>query len=428
MPQMGYDMREGTLVRWLKAEGAEIDIGDPVAEIETDKAVVEFESVASGILRKRLVSEGTTVPVGHPLAIVGSLDEEISDIEDVPSPQQDENAIAEETRSINTIGPEEPAAEPPSNITATTEAPVLQTSVRASPVAKKLASEENIDLALVRGTGPGNRITRGDVIAYKKSHPSASASPLTAETLSSPNVLSKEQPPSTAPKSGEKIPLTRMRQQIARVTVKSKQEAPHFYVSAEIDMTAAMYLRRQINKDFQDEGVRVTVNDLILKACIGALKKYPKFNSYFDNDGIRMNEEINIGIAIAEEEGLILPAVMNSGTMSLKEIALASKDLADRAQSGTLRPQEYTGGTFSTSNLGMFNVSSFAAIIHPPQSAVLAVGKVSKKPVVDNDEIKIAETLTATISVDHRVADGAEGAQFLVEVKRLLEHPSFLLI
>ena len=427
MPQMGYDMREGTLVRWLKAEGAEIDVGDPVAEIETDKAVVEFESVAAGILRKRLVSEGTTVPVGHPLAIVGSLDEEISDIADVPVPPQDESAIAEETRSTNVIGPEEPAAEPPSNITAT-EAPVLQTSVRASPVAKKLALEKNIDLALVRGTGPGNRITRGDVIAYKKSHPSASPSPLNTETLSSPDLLSKEQPPSTAPKSGEKIPLTRMRQQIARVTVKSKQEAPHFYVSAEIDMTAAMSLRRQINKDFEDEGVRVTVNDLILKACIGALKKYPKFNAYFDDDGIRMNEEINIGIAISEEEGLILPAIMNSGTLSLKEIALASKDLADRAQSGTLRPQEYTGGTFSTSNLGMFNVSSFAAIIHPPQSAVLAVGKVYKKPVVDNDEIKIAETLTATISVDHRVADGAEGAQFLVEVKRLLEHPSFLLI
>lgn len=219
-----------------------------------------------------------------------------------------------------------------------------------------------------------------------------------------------------------------MRQQIARVTVQSKREAPHFYVSAEIDMTAAMSLRSQINKDFEGEGIRVTVNDLILKACIGALKKYPKFNAYFDDDGIRMNEEINIGIAIAEEEGLILPAVMNSGTMSLKELSRASKDLADRAQSGTLRPQEYTGGTFSTSNLGMFNVSSFAAIIHPPQSAVLAVGTVSKKPVVDNDEFKIAEMLTATISVDHRVADGSEGAQFLVEVKRLLEHPSFLLI
>ena len=427
MPQMGYDMREGTLVRWLKAEGTEIDVGDPVAEIETDKAVVEFESVAAGVLRKRLVSEGATVPVGHPLAIVGDLDEEIPDMENVPSPQQDESTIAEETGSAIDIDATEPVSEPALDITGT-ETPTQKTSLRASPVAKKLASEENIDLALAPGTGPGNRITRGDVIAYKESRPSTLPTPALAETPSSPGALSTTQTPSTTSRQGEKVPLTKMRQQIARVTVQSKREAPHFYVSAEIDMTAAMSLRSQINKDFEGEGIRVTVNDLILKACIGALKKYPKFNAYFDDDGIRMNEEINIGIAIAEEEGLILPAVMNSGTMSLKELSRASKDLADRAQSGTLRPQEYTGGTFSTSNLGMFNVSSFAAIIHPPQSAVLAVGTVSKKPVVDNDEFKIAEMLTATISVDHRVADGSEGAQFLVEVKRLLEHPSFLLI
>ena len=425
MPQMGYDMREGTLVRWLKAEGTEVDIGDPVAEIETDKAVVEFESVAAGVLLRRLVSEGTTVPVGHPLAIVGSLDEEIPDIEDAPSPQENEFAIEEPPRTTSKA--EEPVEELPSTIADDSETPAPQTSVRASPVARKLALEENIDLNQVSGTGPGNRITRGDVMAYKDSHPPAPPAP-TAGTLPSPETLSNEQAPSTPPKFGEKVPLSRMRQQIARVTVKSKQETPHFYVSSEIDMTAAMSLRSQINKDLEGEGVRVTVNDLILKACIGALKKYPKFNAYFDEDGIRMNEEINIGIAIAEEEGLILPAVMNSGTMSLKELSRASKDLADRAQSGTLRPQEYTGGTFSTSNLGMFNVSSFAAIIHPPQSAVLAVGTVSKKPVVDNDEFKIAEMLTATISVDHRVADGSEGAQFLVEVKRLLEHPSFLLI
>jgi len=427
MPQMGYDMREGTLVRWLKAEGTEIDVGDPVAEIETDKAVVEFESVAAGVLRKRLVSEGATVPVGHPLAIVGDLDEEIPDMENIPSPQQNESTIAEETGSTIDLDATEPVSEPALHIT-DTETPTQKTSVRASPVAKKLALEENIDLALVPGTGPGNRITRGDVIAYKESRPSTPPTPALSETPSSPDALSTTQTPSTASKQGEKVPLTKMRQQIARVTVQSKREAPHFYVSAEIDMTAAMSLRSQINKDFEGEGIRVTVNDLILKACIGALKKYPKFNAYFDDDGIRMNEEINIGIAIAEEEGLILPAVMNSGTMSLKELSRASKDLADRAQSGTLRPQEYTGGTFSTSNLGMFNVSSFAAIIHPPQSAVLAVGTVSKKPVVDNDEFKIAEMLTATISVDHRVADGSEGAQFLVEVKRLLEHPSFLLI
>lgn len=427
MPQMGYDMSEGTLVRWLKAEGEEVGVGDPVAEIETDKAVVEFESTAAGVLRKILVSEGTTAPVGQPLAIVGSQDEEIPDIEDNPSHPTSGPVVEEETENTERTGTADPTTGSPPNMATKSGTPALQTNVRASPVARKLALDENIDLTLVPGTGPGNRITRGDVLAYKESLPPVL--PATPSSISTaPNVRPIEQTPAAAPRSGEKLPLTRMRQQIARVTVKSKQEAPHFYVSAEIDMTAAMSLRSDINKDFAEEGVKVTVNDLILKACIGALKKYPKFNAYFDKDGLLMNEEINIGIAIAEEGGLVLPAIMNSGAMSLKELARASKDLADRAQTGTLHPQEYTGGTFSTSNLGMFNVSSFAAIIHPPQSAVLAVGTVSKKPVVHNDEIKIADTMTATISVDHRVADGAEGAQFLVEVKRLLEHPSLLLI
>ena len=416
MPQMGYDMQEGTLVRWLKDEGADIAVGDPVAEIETDKAVVEFESVAAGVLRKILVSEGTTVPVGQVVAIVGEADEEISDVEVTVPPTAETTAA-------------EPAAAPTAAPASSAEVPAAQAGVRASPIARRLAAEKGIDLTQVTGTGPGNRITRDDVLSYEESHPTAAAAP--APAAEAPATDPTPAPASAAPATsgaGEKVPLTRMRQQIARVTVKSKQETPHFYVSAEIDMTAAMSLRSQLNKDFEEEGVRVSVNDLILKACIGALKKYPKFNAYFDGDGIQMHEAVNIGIAIAEEEGLIVPAVMNSGGMSLMELARASKDLADRAQSGTLHPQEYTGGTFSTSNLGMFDVTSFSAIILPPQAAVLAVGTVAKRPVVREDEIVVAQTMTATISVDHRVADGAEGARFLVEVKRLLEHPALLLV
>ena len=481
MPQMGYDMQEGTLVRWLKDEGAEVSVGDPVAEIETDKAVVEFESVAAGVLRKILVLEGATVPVGQRLAIVADADEEVPDVVAAPAPPTEEAPIAETVL--------EDAAAPAEAATEDSRPPAAETGVRASPIARRLAEERGIDLARVIGTGPGNRVTRDDVLAYEEApSPAAEAAPeelpvpaaampeesetpaveamfeespepamvMPEESGTPAAAAAPEEPPEPAmvmpeesetpaaaamfeespspaaaaslPSADEKTPLTRMRQQIARVTVKSKRETPHFYVSAEIDMTAAMALRTQLNKDLEEEGVRISVNDLVLKACIGTLKKYPKFNAYFDDGGLRMNDAINIGIAVAEEEGLIVPAVINSGEMSLVELARASKDLVDRAQSGALRPQEYTGGTFSTSNLGMFDVSSFSAIILPPQSAVLAVGSVAKRPVVRDDEIVIATTMTATISVDHRVADGAEGAQFLVEVKRLLEHPALLLV
>ncbi len=219
-----------------------------------------------------------------------------------------------------------------------------------------------------------------------------------------------------------------MRQQIARVTVRSKQEKPHFYVSSEIDMTEAMDLRRTANETLEADGVRVTVNDLIIKACVEALRSHPKFNAMLEGDGIRFNEAINVGVAIAEEEGLIVPAIMDCAGKSLRDIAVASKDLADRARNGTLRPQEYTGGTFAISNLGMFDVSSFVAIIHPPQTAVLAVGTVAKKPVVRDDEIAVAQIMTATLSADHRVVDGAEGAEFIVDVKRLLESPLSLIL
>jgi pyruvate dehydrogenase E2 component (dihydrolipoamide acetyltransferase) len=401
---MGYDMQEGTVVRWLKTVDAPVTLGEAVAEIETDKAVVEVESTSTGLLRRILVPEGTTVPVGQAIAIIAAQDEE----------------LPETAAEAPTPAPEAPVAEsagiplPPSPAQA--DAPPMPVQdVRASPVARRLAEERGIDLSQVTGTGPGGRITKDDVLAIEPTPEAAKAAPTPAA----------EAP---TPAAGQKEPLSRMRQQIARVTVKSKQEIPHFYVSAEIDMTEAMELRRQVNADPADDGARVSVNDLIIKACVGALKKYPKFNASFAGDGIALSELINVGIAIAEEEGLIVPAIMDCANKSLAEVARASKDLIGRSKSGTLRPQEYTGGTFSISNLGMFDVTSFAAIIHPPQSAVLAVGTVAQRPVVRDSQIAVAQTMTATLSVDHRVADGAEGARFLVEVKRLLEHPFSLMM
>ena len=408
MPQMGFDMQEGTVVRWLKSEGSEVAMGEPIAEIETDKAVVEFESYASGVLHKILAAEGTVVAVGVPIAIVGAEGEVPADVT-APDPSPPEAA---ESPAI-TVSPVVVA--PPDD---TPDAPVRE--VRASPVARRLADERGLDLSQVAGTGPGGRVTKDDVLAVAPPEPSAPVTP----------TVPVEREPAPAPQvaaEGDVIPLSRMRQQIARVTVRSKQEKPHFYVASDIDMTRAMELRAQINEALQAEGVRVSVNDLIIRACVEALKKYPKFNAFLQEDGVHMNDKINVGVAIAEEEGLIVPAIMDCAERSLRDIALASRDLSDRARSGTLHPQEYTGGTFAISNLGMFDVSSFVAIIHPPQTAVLAVGTVAKRPVVRNDQVAVAQMMTATLSADHRIVDGAEGARFIVEIKRLLENPlSFL--
>ena len=230
------------------------------------------------------------------------------------------------------------------------------------------------------------------------------------------------------PEPGNIEPLTRMRRQIARVTVRSKQETPHYYVSAEIDMTEAMSLRKQINASLEAEGVRVTVNDLVIKACATALGLHPKFNASYSDEGIRMNDNIDIGIAIAQEAGLIVPAVMDCGGKGLREVSAASKDVISRANGGTLSAEEYTGGTFSISNMGMFDITSFVAIILPPQSAMLAVGSVTERAVVCDGEVTVASMMNATLSADHRVSDGAEGARFILEIKRLLENPLSLVV
>ena len=451
MPQMGYDMQEGTVVRWLVPEGAEVKEGDPVAEIETDKAVVEFESYASGLLHRILVPEGTAVPVGQAIAIVAAEGEDLSAMPETDPPPSDmEQTPPDESAEVEDQTEEEvPAVVEAPTPVEQAPAPAARL-VRASPVARKLAEDKGIDLSQLVGTGPGGRITRDDVLAAEAAAPAEEPEPESLEEEAPAEEVAAEEPmmeeapveeseapveeeaeEESAPETVEPepahdedlVPLTRMRQQISRVTVKSKQEKPHFYVSAEIDMTRAMEFRQQVNRDLESQGVKVTVNDLIIKACAKALEKHPKFNAYLEDDAIRLNRSINVGVAIAQEEGLIVPAIMDCGDKSLRDIASASKDLAARATSGSLQTQEYTGGTFAISNLGMFDVTSFAAIIHPPQTAVVAVGTVTKRPVVKDDQIVIAQMMTATLSADHRIVDGAEGAQFLIEIKEQLQNP-----
>ena len=417
MPQMGYDMEEGTVVRWLKEEGAHVNRNEAVAEIETDKAVVEFESESEGILLSIVAKEGSIVPVGETIAVIGTEGEEV---EETP------------INVNNEAEPEQDDIEEPSPQLEQTPEVSERARILATPVARRLADESGIDLRTVQGSGPGGRITKGDIENLSPSRGIVeNDSQEVQETVAQESPESKNEPlelTSAAILSTNKQPLSRMRQQIARVTVKSKTEKPHFYVSADIDMTKSMDLRRQVNEQLADQGVRITVNDLIVKACIESLKKYPKFNAYYEEDGIQYNETVNIAVAIAEEEGLIVPAILDCAGKSLRQVSVMIKDLAERSSNGTLSTQEYTGGTFAISNLGMYDVTSFVAIIHPPQSAVLAVGTVSEKPTVQNGEVSISQIMTATLSADHRIVDGAEGAEFLIQVKNLLENPMGLVV
>jgi pyruvate dehydrogenase E2 component (dihydrolipoamide acetyltransferase) len=389
---MGYDMREGTVVRWYKKEGDAVARGEVIADIETDKATVEFEAFVGGVLRKIVAQEGVAVPVGNLIAVITGPDEALPEGlltvagTETKTPQP---SAAPERKAVNSA-PAEPAA--PAG------------EVRASPIARRLAGEQGIDLSLVAGTGPGGRIVEDDVLAYRETPPA----------------------PGVAP-DGKRMELSRMRRVIAQVTVDSKREAPHFYVTADVDMTKAMELRRDLNAALAKEN-RVSVNDLIIKSCVIALKRHPRFNASFQGDHLLVNSSINIGIAIALEAGLILPGIAGCESKGLLEIAMASGDLIARAGSGTLRNEEYSNTTFSISNLGMFDVDSFIAIIYPPHAAILAVGAVKDAPVVRSGQLAVAKVMKATLSVDHRVADGAEAARFLVEIKKLLESPVSLVL
>ena len=404
MPQMGYDMREGTVVRWYKQEGETVDRGEVIADIETDKATVEFEAYTGGVLGRIVAEAGVAVPVGQLIAIITEPGEAVPEAAPVPAAPDPAPAPAAA-----------PAA-PPTPAPAPEPAPAsADGQVRASPIARRLARERGIDLSTINGTGPNGRITEHDVESYQA--PAAAPVPATPAPAAQP----------VAAPTDSRIELSRMRQTIARVTSDSKSTAPHFYVTAEIDMGKAMALRRDVNDESDPEN-RVSVNDLMVKACALALAKHPKFNSFFRGDHLEVHGSMNVGIAIALDTGLILPGVSNCENKSLVQIAAATKDLISRANSGTLRNEEYSSTTFSISNMGMFDVESFTAIIYPPHAAILAVGSVKQQPVVRDGELAVGTMMKATLSTDHRVADGAEAAQFLMEIKRVLENPVSLLL
>jgi len=410
---MGADMTEGTIAKWLKAEGDQISRGDKLAEIETDKTVVEMEAYADGVLRRITVEEGSLVQVGTVIAYIGDPEDEIpeavsdpvvAESDTQPSEQSDASAPAP---ADSVLGNNDTATEP---ITAVSS--VAGGRVKASPIARKIAAEKGIDITIVPGTGPGSRITKADVENFTPSAQFASSGVSRSVAI-----------------DGSDTPLSSMRQAIARVTVRSKTESPHYYVTHEVNMSAAMTFRSQLNEAL-DDGSRVSVNDMVLKAVATSLLKYPKWNSSFDGDKLVGHSEINLGVAIALDEGLIVPAVMGIQNMSLVEISQAVRDLGSRArgEGGTLTQDELTKGTFGTSNLGMFGTDTFAAIIVPPNAGIIAVGAVKEKPIVDNGNVVVGQTMNATISADHRVGDGAEAAIFLSEFQKTLENPVRLML
>ena len=409
MPQMGFDMKEGTLVRWIKREGDEVASGDIIAEIETDKAVVEIEAFDSGVLRQTLIGEGTTVPVGEIIAVIAGSDEKL---EKRPAPK--------------TAPAKAPAASPLPAAAPSAPAPAsaARGEVKASPLAKREAQKLGIDIAAVPGTGPNGRVTKKDVTDFAAGAAKAPEAAPAAGAAAAPSPVVSA--PAAGPKRGEVVALSKMRDAIARSMSFSKQNIPHVYLTAAVDMTDAARLRTQLNAALPDE--KISFNDMVLKACAIALVKHPLMNASYTDAGIDVKQRVNVGMAIALETGLVAPAILDTDTLTLRAIAQQTKALAARARDGKLSAEEYTGATFNVTNLGMYGVEEFTAIITPPQAAALAVGSVTPSPVVRDGQVQVADLMRITLSLDHRVADGAQGAEFLAEVRRLLEVPAALIV
>lgn len=426
LPSLGADMTEGTLIKWLKKEGDKLARGDKIAEIETDKTIVEMEAYHDGYLRKLVTPEGTVAPVGTVIAYVGEMDEPLpagahasapppatKEVADAPTPTP--APVAEKPAA-----PQAPPTPAPAPVPTTAPAPAPEpatladtSDLRVSPMARSIARQRNIDLSKVEGTGPAGRITRDDVLRFK-------------QTLVKPSFVSTEVKVSAKNvELDEKTEtLSTMRQAIAKTTVKSKTEIPHFQVSVSIDITSAMEWRSGINEVLQSSGSKISVNDIVLKAIVGALIENPKWNATYLDDRLRYNSNINIGIAIALEAGLMVPAVLGAQKMSMVELSNAAKDLGKRARDNRLTQAELTEGTFSTSNLGMFDVDTFSAIIVPGQSGILSVGSVKPTPVVRDGQIVVRQILQAVLAADHRVCDGAEAGVLLSSFRSHIENPA----
>jgi len=426
MPKLSDTMTEGTLVKWLKKVGDTIAVGDILAEVETDKATMEMEAFDEGVLAEIYVQDGGKVEVGQKLAILTIKGEKLSS-DGVPP--------AADKKPERTAAP----AEPKEDVKAPTQEPAQQNSesasaetsipdrIKASPLAKKVAAEIGVDLGGVLGTGPGGRIVRDDVLAAAQSP--APQKKVTPQTPTAAPAAPKT--PAFVPTlEDKKIPLSGMRKMIAARLFESKTTIPHFYLQSEIDAEPLNTLRQTINTAAEAAGLgKLTVNDFILKATAVAVTRVPLTNARFSGDSIVQFADVQLACAVAVEEGLVTPVIRQAQKKSISQISAEVKDLASRARSKKLKPEEYQGGTITVSNLGSYGVEQFYAIINPPQSVIVSVGTIVKKPVINSaGQIVPGQRIILGVSCDHRVVDGAVGAQFLAELKRFLENPTLLLI
>ena len=388
LPSLGFDMTEGKLVTWLKKEGEEVEKDQAIAEIETEKATVEIVATVAGVLARIIVKAGQTVPVGTIIGVIAEPGETLAEISEPPT----------------MVHPSLPT--PADNENEGETAAPSAARIKSTPVARRMADEAGIDLSRIKGSGPDGRVTERDVQAAIEAAPSQTRPIAGGGT---PTAAS--------------APLNRMRQAIARRMTESKATIPHFYVTVEINMNEAMNMRERLNNLGSDPG-KISVNDLIVEAAAKTLPRFPQLNASYRGGSLEMHPEINIGIAVSLEDGLIPVVLRNADRKTLKTISVESKALTERAHTGKLRSEDLGTGTFTISNLGMFDVDEFIAIINPPEAAILAVGSVARRPVAIGDEVRIASLMKATLSVDHRVSDGAQAARFLQELKKRLEAPS----
>jgi pyruvate dehydrogenase E2 component (dihydrolipoamide acetyltransferase) len=465
MPRLSDTMEEGTIAQWLVAEGATVERGTVIAEIETDKAVMDLEAYDGGVLEKILVQVGETVPIGEKIAIIGdgsgssgagangsaptaesggdddvrgSADEEETGQEAAGEADQEGGAEEEaggesgEDESVEDAAPApSPQGQPPAEPETASDHPL-----KASPVVRSLARQHNIDLGTVTGTGPGGRIIRADVEGLIAAGPAAAGEPARATSsekqapakpAAAPGAPTVSAAPSTSGAEDVRVPLSRIR----KITAARLSEAalvPAFQLTTVLDATKLGELRAEINAHLGDSGVKISVTDLLVRAAAITLRAHPEANAAFDGDAIIRRGHVNVGVAVALDDGLIVPVIKDADQKSVSEISAEAKDLAKRARTGKLMPDEFTGGTFTISNLGMFGIDSFTAVLNPPEAAILAVGATVDEPVVEGGEVVVRARTRLTLTVDHRVLDGAMGAAFLRDLTDLLAKPLRILV
>jgi pyruvate dehydrogenase E2 component (dihydrolipoamide acetyltransferase) len=431
MPRLSDSMEEGTVLRWIKSQGDEVAVGDELVEIETDKANMVYEADTAGTLIEIVAEEGDTLPIGEPIARVGEPGEAPAGDGAGRKPEPADEESEEEPEAEAAPEPEAPeaptaTAEPPIEAPAP-PAPAGDGRVKASPIARRIARDRGLDLTALQGSGPGGRIIKADVERAAEAAPTAPE--IKAPQEQAPGAVTAgptpgtSERPETAKGQVEVVELTKLQQTIARRMAESKATAPHFYLEAEVDMSRAVEGRARLKEQMAEGEPVPSFNDMVVKACALALREFPRANGAYRDGRVETYSRVNVGVAVAAREALVVPTVFDADAKGLRQIAAESRALAARVRDGSITPPELSGGTFTVSNLGMYGITNFAAVINPPQAAILAVGSITERPVVRDGEVATAHLMPVNLACDHRILYGADGAEFLARVRALLEEP-----